>query len=199
MLKVKPPENCKSEMTNEMRVMNGHTHSNFDIVHLKLSAHGCFIVLFRSIWSKSKNSKKLFYDQYRLISFQIGSINQFRSINLFSDYAHPVLKRNLPSPRASMYSSSERQSCNQPIDFDGNAPFPDIVLVINFNHPFYDNLLTLIKYYKPLFPNYIICGPEVDKKGNLIVVIEQVGEYGAFGTQCVVEAIRRRPGYAGYF
>ena len=70
---------------------------------------------------------------------------------------------------------------------------------MNFNHPFYGNLPKLLRYFKPLFPNYILCGPEADKAGHHIVVIQQPGQHGAFGSQCVVEAIRRKPGYAGYF
>ena len=120
-------------------------------------------------------------------------------IIVFSDHFQPVLNSNAPSLRANLYSASERQSCNHPVDFQGNAPFPDIVLALNFNHPHYGSLPTLIQYYKPLFPTYIVCGPEVDKDGSPIVVIEQPGEYGSYGSQCVVEAIRRKPGYSGYF
>ena len=109
------------------------------------------------------------------------------------------MKNNLPSPPTRLDSAFKRPSCKHPIDFDGNAPFPDILLALNFNHPHYESLPTLIKYYKPLFPNYILCGPEMDKGGYQIVVIHQPGEYGSYGSQCVVEAIRRRPGYSGYF
>ena len=109
------------------------------------------------------------------------------------------MKSYLPSPGGSLQAASKRRSCKHPIDFIGGAPFPDIVLALNFNYPYYSNLPILLRFFKPLFPNYIICGPEVDKGGNQIVVIHQPGEYSSYGSQCVVEAIRRKPGYAGYF
>jgi len=110
-----------------------------------------------------------------------------------------VITSNLPSQRGSHHDAHKRPSCKHRIDFVGDTPFPDIVLALNFNYPYYDNLPILIRFFKPLFPNYIVCGPEVAKGGNQIVVIHQPGEYGSYGSQCVVEAIRRKPGYFGYF
>ena len=116
-----------------------------------------------------------------------------------------MMKTNFPPMRAqveeSVINESPSKPCKNPINFPGKAPFPDIFLAINFNNPFYKNVPILIDYFKPLFPNYFFCGPEVDPDGKYqIVVIQQVkAEYGYYGFQCVAEAIRRKPGFAGYF
>ena len=93
------------------------------------------------------------------------------------------------------------KSCKYPVDFEGSAPFLDILLAINFNHPFYHNIPMLKRYFEPLFPNYLFCGPEVDKEnGHPVVVIPHPKEeYSHFGFMCLVEAIRRKPGFSGYF
>ena len=97
--------------------------------------------------------------------------------------------------------SGKRATCNNSIEFTGNAPFADIFLAINFNHPFYQNIPILKRYYEPLFPNYFFCGPEVDSKGGhpIIVIPQPRNEYGFYGFQCLAEAVRRNPGYEGYF
>ena len=91
--------------------------------------------------------------------------------------------------------------CRNPIDFKGSVPFPDIFLAINFNHPFYKNIPILLNYFKPLFPNYLICGPEADpeRKYQVVAIPQIKAEYGFYGFQCLVEAIRRKPGFSGYF
>ena len=85
------------------------------------------------------------------------------------------------------------------LDVEG-APFPHILLAINFNFPYYKQIPLLIEYYKPIFPNYMFCGPERHQHGTHDVVkIDQIKrEYGYYGTQCLVEAIRRNPGFQGY-
>lgn len=84
---------------------------------------------------------------------------------------------------------------------DGNAPFHDVILAINFNHPFYQNVPVLIWYYQPLFSNYILCGPESnpDKKYPIVVINQPKEQYGYYGYQCLTEAVRRKPGFSGYF
>ena len=106
-----------------------------------------------------------------------------------------------PNPRSSQHVTVKAKSCKLPIDFEGSAPFLDILLAINFNHPFYHNIPMLTRYFEPVFPNYLFCGPEVDKeKENPIVVIPHPKEeYSYFGFMCLVEAIRRKPGFSGYF
>ena len=92
-----------------------------------------------------------------------------------------------------------RENCSRPLHLTSSHPFEDVLLAINFNHPFYHNIDVLTRYYKPIFRHYVICGPEADTTGkNDIIVVLQPHEYGYYGFQCLVEAIRRNPGYAGY-
>ena len=106
-----------------------------------------------------------------------------------------------PLPRASQDIAVKAKSCKYPVDFEGGAPFLDILLAINFNHPFYNNIPVLKRYFEPLFPNYLFCGPEVDKENKhpIVVIPHQKEEYSYFGFMCLVEAIRRKPGFSGYF
>ena len=46
---------------------NAHTSSNLNTIHLKISTHAYFTVLFHSKWSKYKNSKIDFYDVTTLV------------------------------------------------------------------------------------------------------------------------------------
>ena len=107
----------------------------------------------------------------------------------------------LHSPKMHQYSPAKRKSCNHSIDFEGNAPFSDIVLAINFNHPFYRNIPILVRYFEPIFPNYLFCGPEANEVGGhqIIEIPQPRQEYGYYGFQCLVEAVRRKPGFSGYF
>lgn len=89
--------------------------------------------------------------------------------------------------------------CKKPM-YTTKYPFQDIFLAINFNHPHYENMLVLEEYYRPIFPNRIFCGPRADNtaKYPIIVIDQPQVEYGHYGYQCLVEAIRRNPGYVGY-
>lgn len=92
-----------------------------------------------------------------------------------------------------------KPGCKKPFKRQRKHPFQDVLLAINFNHPYYHNLPLLEWYYRPVFPNYVICGPEIGNSEQYnIIVVPQPKEYGYYGFQCLVEAIRRNPGYAGY-
>ena len=106
-----------------------------------------------------------------------------------------------PNQRASQHVAVKAESCRFSLDFEGSAPFPDILLAINFNHPLYRNIPMLKRYFEPVFPNYIFCGPEVDKENRhpIVVIHHPKKEYSFFGFMCLVEAIRRKPGFSGYF
>lgn len=98
-----------------------------------------------------------------------------------------------------MHRKPDIKGCRKPLNFSNEHVFEDVLLAINFNHPFYDVIPLLKSYYKLVFPNLIICGPVADSRGQTdIVVISEPNEYGYYGYQCLVEAIRRKPGYAGY-
>ncbi len=117
-------------------------------------------------------------------------------------HIQPSLKKSLHNYTAELARLAEQDyttNCSKSIDAE-LLKLRRIFLAINFNHPFYENVPTLVKFYKPLFPNYILCGPERDKSGRFsIVKIPQAkSEYGYYGYQCVVEAMHRHPGYNGY-
>ena len=59
----------------------------------------------------------------------------------------------------------------------------------------------LKRLFEPVFPNYLFCGPEVDKENGhpILVISHPKEEYSNFGFMCLVEAIRRKPGFSGYF
>jgi len=80
---------------------------------------------------------------------------------------------------------------------DGCNVFKDIVLVIVYNYPYYDSIHLLRQLYEPVFPKLFICGPQ----GNTSVenVTQVPINRGIFGYHCLAEAIRRHPGYEGYF
>jgi len=106
-----------------------------------------------------------------------------------------------PFPRAKVdkFVAAKTASCDRAIDFVGRAPFPDIFLAIHFNYPFYENIPILKRYFEPLFPNYMLCGPQMDKGGHPIAVFPHPQqEYSYYGYKCLVEAIERKPGYSGY-
>ena len=51
-----------------------------------------------------------------------------------------------------------------------------------------------------MFPNFVLCGPTEYKLGDeKVIKIDQAkSEYGFYGYQCAVEAIKRNPEYDGY-
>ena len=53
------PENTAVCMAN-LLPLNGHMSSHFDTIHLTLSTHAYFAVLFRAMRSKYGNSKNIF-------------------------------------------------------------------------------------------------------------------------------------------
>eukprot|EP00794_Sanderia_malayensis_P014167 gene14167-15646_t len=105
----------------------------------------------------------------------------------------------------SLHSSIEPKECKQTLIINkdgGERPLGSVLLAINFNHPFYENVPVILKFYRPIFQKYVLCGPEFDKTGrfDIIKIPQPKKEYGFYGYQCLVEAIRRNnKGYSGYF
>ncbi len=93
-------------------------------------------------------------------------------------------------------------NCSKRLNFGGTGkPMGTIHLSINFNHPFYENIPVLERFYKPIFQKYVFCGPQLDKSGKYDIIKiphPDKEQYGFYGFQCLVEAIRRHPGYTGY-
>ncbi len=109
----------------------------------------------------------------------------------------PVIK---PYTQAHTRPLKTIQNCNHSVVASELLSLRRIFLAINFNHPYYENVPILEKFYKPIFPNYIICGPDRDKTGKhpVVKIPQRKSEYGFYGYQCVVEAIHRHPGFDGY-
>ena len=75
--------------------------------------------------------------------------------------------------------------------------FKDILLVIVFNYPFYDNIPHLIALYKPAFPHLLFCGPPHNTTRPDILTVDIIK--GFLGYECLGRAMRQHPGYQGYF
>ena len=76
-----------------------------------------------------------------------------------------------------------------------NMPFSSILLAINFNNPFYNNIPILSKYFGSLFENIIFCGPEESKEYDIITI---KGARTYFGYMCLAIGIQKFPNYKGY-
>ena len=88
------------------------------------------------------------------------------------------------------------QTCSNPV----KHTMSDILLAINFNHPYYSNIPILKKLYKHVFTHIVFCGPIRDpkKKRKIIKVAQPVAQRGFYGYQCLALAIKKNPGFAGY-
>ena len=110
-----------------------------------------------------------------------------------------VKESNKSGPDKKHFTERQNQACKTPLNFTTTYPFHDVLVAINFNHPHYRNIEVLLLFYRPLFPKIVICGPErYPTVRHNVIVVEQRNEYGYYGFQCLVEAIRQNPGYAGY-
>ncbi len=98
-----------------------------------------------------------------------------------------------------MSKEAKSSTCRKRLK-SNERPLKDILLAINFNHPFYSVIPILEDYYKPIFTKYIFCGPQRDYSGkyNITIIRSHRTEYGFYGYQCLVEAILRNGGWQGY-
>jgi hypothetical protein len=71
--------------------------------------------------------------------------------------------------------------------------FDDVLLIINFNHPHYDNIEFLEKIYSPYFKNIVFYGEQLHPKVN--VVAHNLGWYVH---RAIRDAMQRWPNYKGY-
>ena len=97
---------------------------------------------------------------------------------------------------------SNRNNSHQPVYKDDFKPclkdaFKDILLVIVYNYPFYDSIPNLVALYKPAFPHLLFCGPPDNTASPDILTVDIIKGY--LGYECLGRAIRRHPGYQGYF
>lgn len=71
--------------------------------------------------------------------------------------------------------------------------FKDILLIINFNHPYYSNIEFLREIYSPYFPNIVFYGEETHPE-----VVHVSHHLGWFVHRTLEDAMRRWPNYRGY-
>ena len=75
--------------------------------------------------------------------------------------------------------------------------FKDLLLIVVYNYPFYDSIPHLVVLYKPAFPHLLFCGPPDNTEHSDILTVEIIR--GFLGYECLGRAIRKYPGYKGYF
>ena len=87
-------------------------------------------------------------------------------------------------------------NCKHPV----RKELSDILLAINFNHPYYSNIPILQKLYNHVFPHQVYCGPIKDpkKKYRIIEVAHPIMQRGFYGYHCLALAMKARPGFTGY-
>ena len=69
----------------------------------------------------------------------------------------------------------------------------DILLIINHNHPHYDQIDIINEIYAPYFPHIIFYGPQHDSR------VEYCDHCrGWYSYKSIAQAIKKYPGYHGY-
>lgn len=69
----------------------------------------------------------------------------------------------------------------------------DILLIINYNHAYYESIDLLKKIYRPYFPNIVFYGPQYHND------VEYCDHYmGWFSYKAIARAMQKFQGYAGY-
>eukprot|EP00794_Sanderia_malayensis_P010798 gene10798-11952_t len=144
------------------------------------------------------NKHKIFY----LVAALLLSLYIF-CINLNGiPWKHPFKAPDIGCNFCGNESNIPPKMCKKPlINNDGGKPLGSVLLAINFNHPFYENIPVIVKFYQKVFQEYVLCGPEFDKTGryDIIKIPQAKNEYGYYGFQCLVEGIRRHnTGFSGY-
>ena len=73
-----------------------------------------------------------------------------------------------------------------------------ILLIVNFNHPFYSNIPLLSKFYKDIFYDVVFCGPKESKTFKVIHIQNSKRGTGYYGYHCAKQAMEQYPNAAGY-
>lgn len=73
------------------------------------------------------------------------------------------------------------------------SKFSNTLLIINFNHPYYENIAFLNKLYRPFFPNIVFYGEKPHPE-----VIQMKTEKGFYVCDLIAHAIENNPDYEGY-
>lgn len=77
-----------------------------------------------------------------------------------------------------------------------NVFFDDILVIINFNQPFYKNIGFIKEIYKEI-PNIVFYGPTKSPENNDVICCEEIKDW-TVAYMAVVDAIKRFPSYHGY-
>jgi hypothetical protein len=80
------------------------------------------------------------------------------------------------------------------IKYDINNKFGhDVLLIINYNHPWYDTIPFLQKIYGDFFPHIVFYGPKKDPRVELCE-----HNTGRLSYTAISDAMEKNPGYKGY-
>ena len=109
-----------------------------------------------------------------------------------------------PSDRLPSILSSSNNTINYVTTTKKNCQFrqnlKNVLLAINFNHPFYDNIPTLKKFYEPHFGKVVFCGFKSNSTYNVIKMNHGAGMQGY---HCLALAIKKysnlQQKFEGYF
>ena len=75
--------------------------------------------------------------------------------------------------------------------------FSDVLLVLVFNFPFYQNIPILHNMYDKVYKKVVTCGPTPDNTANGKSDIELNIRNGFYGYHCAAKAIEQNPGFNG--
>lgn len=70
---------------------------------------------------------------------------------------------------------------------------PNILLIVNYNHPHYESIPLLKKIYGPYFKHIVFYGPY--ERPDVYFYPHQ---YGYFSYMCISDAMQKYPGFDGY-
>ena len=101
----------------------------------------------------------------------------------FLGYLHPTAPVLKPPSSAKYHNPDDTKSGECLKNY-----FEDILLIIVYHFPFYDSIPLLKSFYKDVFKDILICGPESSYQHFVMVV--DVGP-GLYGYECAGDAIRR--------
>ena len=74
-----------------------------------------------------------------------------------------------------------------------------ILLAINFNFNYYQQIPVLKKFYEPHFGKVVFCGYDKSSNYSEDELLKMTGTKGYEGYQCLALAIEKYPNYKGYF
>lgn len=86
---------------------------------------------------------------------------------------------------------------SEDVDYFKKGAKPNLektLLVINYNHPYYNSIDFLKEMYSPVFPNIVFYGEKEDPRVTVFA-----HNFGWWGQGVLADAMKRWPNYEGYF